>query len=338
MHWIVAPSNPRESHTTWLPRFLPDDCGHTFETVPATYDHDRSRASTSASQWGDYLGQARRVLAAARRHPGRVGIITVFPQLAMTVGLMKRLTLSRAPVIAYYFNTGALSSPIKRRIATAGLHAVDRFVLTTQLEIEAYAKALDMPKSRFAFAPFTVRREVRMLPVSEDAPFVVAMGSHHRDYATLCEALRGFPGKAVIVAGPHATEGLDVPDNVTIRSGLPLVECHALAQRARINVIPLDGAAMGAGTVTIVEAMMFGAAVIATDANGASDYVDDGVTGILTPLGDAAALRAKLDALWADEACRTALGAAAAEAVTQTFSHEAGARRLIEICDTFEPR
>ncbi|WMS43581.1 glycosyltransferase family 4 protein [Acuticoccus sp. MNP-M23] len=337
MHWIVAPSNPRESHHTWLPHFAPEDCGHTFETVAATYDHDRSRASTSLGQWGDYFGQARAVLAAARRHRGPVGIITVFPQLAMAVGLLKRLTLSRVPVIAYYFNTGALGSRIKRRVATLGLGGIDRFVLTTHLEIPAYATALGLPETRFAFAPFTVRREVRSLKVDEDAPFVVAMGSHHRDYATLCEALRGFPGNATIVAGPHATEGLDLPDNVTVRSGLPLVECHALAQRARINVVPLDGAAMGAGTVTIVEAMMFGAAVIATNANGADDYVADGTTGILTPLRDAAALRRTLDALWTDEPRRTALGNAAANAVTDEFSHEAGARRLIEICNSFEP-
>ena len=337
MHWIVAPSSPRETHDTWLPRFAPPNSGHTFETVAANYHHDRSRPSTSPRQWGDYFGQARAVLAAARRHPGPVGIITVFPQLAMAVGLMKRLTFSRVPVISYYFNTGALGSRLKTRIANAGLHGVDRFVLTTHIEIAAYAAALKLPASRFAFAPFTVRREDRILEVAQDDPFIVAMGSHHRDYATFCEAMRGFPGEGVIVAGPHATDGLDVPDNVTVRSGLPLVECHALAQRARINVIPLDGSAMGAGTVTIVEAMMFGGAVIATDSNGADDYVDDGRTGVLTPLGDAAALRAHIDALWADDARRAALGAAAAEAVTETFSHVAGARRLIEICDTFEP-
>lgn len=60
---------------------------------------------------------------------------------------------------------------------------------------------------------------------------------------------------------------------------------------------------------SIIEAMMTGLAVVATDIRGSREEVVDGTTGLLVPVGDADALAGALAALAADPARRAALGA-----------------------------
>jgi glycosyltransferase involved in cell wall biosynthesis len=57
--------------------------------------------------------------------------------------------------------------------------------------------------------------------------------------------------------------------------------------------------------------MLLGKAVVATDAGGVPELIEDGTTGFLTPPGDAAALADRLVRLLGDPALRAGLGAAA---------------------------
>ena len=66
------------------------------------------------------------------------------------------------------------------------------------------------------------------------------------------------------------------------------------------------------------EAMAHGRPVVATAVGGLVDAVEDGVTGLLVPPRDAAALRAALERLLGDPELRRSLGAAARERVVRT--------------------
>jgi glycosyltransferase involved in cell wall biosynthesis len=61
----------------------------------------------------------------------------------------------------------------------------------------------------------------------------------------------------------------------------------------------------------VLEAMAIGRPVVGSDVDAVPELVQDGVTGVLVPAEDPAALRAALDALAADPARRRALGQAA---------------------------
>jgi glycosyltransferase involved in cell wall biosynthesis len=63
--------------------------------------------------------------------------------------------------------------------------------------------------------------------------------------------------------------------------------------------------------------------VVATDSAAMREYVMPDETGILTPVGDSAALAAALRRLGADSELRTALGQRGAESVRSTFNHDA---------------
>ncbi len=73
---------------------------------------------------------------------------------------------------------------------------------------------------------------------------------------------------------------------------------------------------------TIVEAMAFGRPVVACRVGGNPEAIDDGVTGLLVPPRDPAALAAALADLAADPDRRRAMGERARQAVSQRFSLE----------------
>ena len=66
---------------------------------------------------------------------------------------------------------------------------------------------------------------------------------------------------------------------------------------------------------SVVESLVVGTPVIATSAGGVAEVVQDGVNGLLVPVGDAAALAAAVDRYFEDGALRKRLRANASESV-----------------------
>ncbi len=74
---------------------------------------------------------------------------------------------------------------------------------------------------------------------------------------------------------------------------------------------------------SIIEAMMAGLPVVATNIRGAREEVVDGETGLLVPVGDGVALAAALNRLVADAALRARLGAAGRSRALALFDENA---------------
>jgi glycosyltransferase involved in cell wall biosynthesis len=241
-------------------------------------------------------------------------------------------------VLAWSFNMGQDHGGLKMRLARLGLQAVDCIVVHSRREIATYARSFGLPEERFVFVPFSVN--VLHPTVGEDVeePFLLAMGSANRDYASLFEAVRGLDIPLLVVAGDHAVAGLDRPANVEVRAGLSLDECHVLAQRARLSLVPVANVWSASGQVTFIEAMMFARPVIATDSIGSADYIRDGENGVLVPPADPAALRAAILRLWDDPAARGRLGAGARRYALDHLTHEAAAATLAGLCDRLQAR
>ena len=58
------------------------------------------------------------------------------------------------------------------------------------------------------------------------------------------------------------------------------------------------------------EAMAYGRPVVSTGVGGLADAIEDGITGLVVPPGEVAALREALERLLADSALRDELGSA----------------------------
>jgi glycosyltransferase involved in cell wall biosynthesis len=337
MHWAVAaPFTIDPEIDRWLMPFVAGE-RHQFTMVPVRRLqrrpswHDRRRRTAGPGDWASAWSQGT-----AAWGESRGGVITVFPHLAVVAGIHQRLRVRRKPVVAWCFNLGALYPGLKGAAARFVLACIDRFVVHSRAEVVRYAQWLDLPSDRFRFVPL----QRGLIPIEEEEdqeqPFILAMGSAGRDYAAFFDAVRVTGHPTVVVAASHAMGGLAVPANVELRSSLLAEECHRLAQRARMVVVPLLDGKTACGQVTILDAMRMGRPVVATSCPGSEDYLENDSTGLLVEPRDVGALRRAIERLWDDGGLRQRLGRNAARFAAEHCSDEAAGKSLRLILDEVE--
>lgn len=334
MQWtVITPFIDETGNAKWLTPFVPGK-QHQFRMLNrqtpslAQSWHTRRSRETAYQEWLGFLNQTRMALA---QKPD--GIITVFPQLATTVGLRQRLASRRIPVIAWCFNIGACYPGAKRLLAQTALKDVSRFIVHSNRERENLSQWLELPLSRFEFVPLQRGKITVTEPEEMSNPFLLAMGSAQRDYSTLFKAVEKLGLRTIVVAGSHALAGLTIPDNVEVQSGLTMDECLQLAQKARISVVPLLDSQTAAGQVTIVEAMSMSRLVVATRCIGSEDYIKHGETGLLVEPYSVDDLAQTIERLWNDQELRNNISKQAGDYSSKHFSDEAAGAALGRILD-----
>ena len=137
----------------------------------------------------------------------------------------------------------------------------------------------------------------------EEPPHVLYVGrlSEEKGVRDLAEAAAGLP---LVVVGDGPLRDL-VPSAVGF---VPHDELGPYYERAAVVCVPSRREGYG---VAAREAMAYGKAIVTTGVGGLADAIDDGVTGLVVPPGDVAALRAALEQLLGDAGLRRRLGAAA---------------------------
>jgi glycosyltransferase involved in cell wall biosynthesis len=102
----------------------------------------------------------------------------------------------------------------------------------------------------------------------------------------------------------------------------------AVLAKTHIFVLPSHSEGL---SNALMEAMASGCACIATDVGGNAFLLQNGISGLLYPPGDVAALRAHLERLIQDPAKRRSLGAAARARIDAEFSWEIVGKRYAEL-------
>ncbi|HSN84643.1 MAG TPA: glycosyltransferase family 4 protein [Polyangiales bacterium] len=336
MHWTVAAPFIHDlgaEDSGWLTPFVPGT-RHEFAIVPRRRPlanwHDRASPVSTREEWVDYWHHASDTLAVARE-----GIITVFPQLPALIGLRQRFSRKKHPLVAWLFNVGVCYPGWRGSVSRFALADVDRFVSHSRREGDMYAEWLGLPRERFVFVPIQKPEIPVEYEEDQEDPFVLLQGSAHRDFPTFIEAVKRLGLRAVIVSGPRALEGIDVPPNVETPFGVSKADCLRLAQQARVNVVPMirDDEATAAGHVTIAETMWMKRPLIVSNCNGADDYVIDGENGYLVEPHSVDALADAIKKLWDDADLRSRIGAQAYDHARRTFSDEAAGATLGRILD-----
>ena len=117
-----------------------------------------------------------------------------------------------------------------------------------------------------------------------------------------------------------------VESRVIFRGGVSDAELVELYRRCEAFVLPSGQEGFG---IVFLEAMYFGAPVIAARSKGAVDVVSHEITGLLVDYGDVAGLRATIERMLEDAPLRARLAHAAHQQVTQDgeFTFDAFSRR-----------
>src|ERR1041385_2963666 len=157
----------------------------------------------------------------------------------------------------------------------------------------------------------------------------------------MCRLLPRYPDFCAVIIGAITAdqtafaEGLKrkletagLSSRVVMTGELPIGELPRWYRRLTIYAFTSRNEGFG---LTLLEAMSSGAALVASRAGAAELVVEDGVTGVLVPPGDADALAAALEPLMRDPAAAAAMGQRARQHVLQNFGMDAEAGRIAEV-------
>lgn len=132
-------------------------------------------------------------------------------------------------------------------------------------------------------------------------------------------------GDQEVARAHEAIARLGLAEVVHLRSWLSPFEVDRLLSSAHVLVLPSlsEGQPMA-----ILEAMAHGLCVVASDVGGIPDLIEDGVSGLLVPPADPAALESALRHVITDPATRSRLGAAALHRARHEFDVDLIWKRL----------
>jgi len=160
----------------------------------------------------------------------------------------------------------------------------------------------------------------------------------------MCRLLPRYPDFTAVIVGAvvpeqqgfanglkQQIEAAGLQSRIVITGELKIEEVQRWYQRLTIYAFTSRNEGFG---LTLIEAMSSGAALVAARAGAAEFVVEDGVTGVLTPPGDAEALVAALEPLMEEPAAAIAMGQQARARVVEKFSLEAEANAIAAVYKT----
>ena len=232
---------------------------------------------------------------------------------------------------------GCISRAIEREALAAGVPRAKVHYLPNPVDID-----------RFAPASADERRRLRdELGIRSDSVVCVFVGRLSREKG-IVELVRAWtdarpPAELVVIGPPMTRNAWDVSEearaiaassevSAAIRfvGGVPADEVARWLRAADFAAQPSHFEAMG---LAAAEEMAAGLPVVATDTGGYRDFVTDGETGLLVPVGDVAALARAVSRLASDAPLRERLGRAA-RARAEEFDARVVLERFARLIDT----
>lgn len=257
----------------------------------------------------------------------------------------------RAPLVTLY---SWISSGAKAKLLRFAWPGITTLVLPPSAQAEFAVKQLGVPAERIVSPKWVVDTEffdpALAKPEADKSSeqgiaMICSAGRENRDFATLIAALDGT-GVRCHIAG-SLVAGMDdrwraelgdrgeraaLPEGVSFGPLTP-VELRDLYARSRFVVLPLHPSDTDHGISCMIEAFAMGRAVVCTRVDGQRDALEEGVNGVFVPPHDAAALRAQILELIADEERTEAMGREARRLAEAEFGMERWVAALTEVLD-----
>ena len=178
------------------------------------------------------------------------------------------------------------------------------------------------------------------LEIDLDTPLIVCAARLEREkdvrslIAAMTEVKTAFPEVRCVVAGQGAQHAMLTAQiaEAGLQDTVQLLgfrtDAQALIQAGDIFVLPSLAEPFG---LVILEAMALGRPVIATDAGGPPEIIENGVTGLLVPPSDPPALAAAIRRLLTDRKATEAMGRRGQERFEARFTAARMAQDMLEL-------
>jgi glycosyltransferase involved in cell wall biosynthesis len=319
-HFTVAPSYPRPLAIA-IADYL-QSCGH----EPPYVIHGFGPWAASATS---------AVAALERRGVAAVAVVSAYTTVTHEWGaIVRALGGSRSRAAIFYRAWYPWIRTVTARTERHGLERA-RLVLANYDSVaalvrEEYGQGLAVRRMPYASAvAFRSAAELARAPAPAclarlrpaGAPLIVCVSRQmpRKGIPGLLRALAALRSEGVEFRACLVGPGRQLEAHRQLAAGLGLSESVALPGRVEdvypylkaADVFALPSLEEGSGSVSLLEALQAGTAVVASSCDGIPEDIDDGVTGLLVPPGDERALAEALRRLLLDPELRDRLAAGA---------------------------
>ena len=326
-------------HDRWLWKYLPSNTDEVdFLVTPGAVDRFK--------KWGKLINYypafwalgVRALLRTRRTHydlvvawEGKNGFPYAF--LRSIVGQ------KHPPLMILAFNIRGVISHFLG-LARFGLKSVSRVVVFTPSEVAKYQKLLGLSSEAISYCPhgwydatrwYDPNKIQKPEVMSRAGKFILASGRSYRDYGTLARAVEGTEVNVKVSGRPFNLAGIDFPANMEATGWLTDRELQDYLYKSHFYTVPLQPITHAGGDSSVLQAMSFGKAVVATRAPSTETYIEHGQTGLLVDSGDVEGLRKAILHLWQNPDEAVKMGKEARRRFEENHTIEKLAQRVYDI-------
>jgi glycosyltransferase involved in cell wall biosynthesis len=239
------------------------------------------------------------------------------------------------PMILLAFSLQGIVSHF-RGLVRFGLRSVSRVTVITPFELESYRRLLSLSPEAICYMPLgwydsVQRYKTQPVRTSAHGKFVYAFGRSYRDYGTLARAVEGTNIHVKISGRAFNLAGIELPGNIETTGWLNYREMEDYLFDSQFCVVPLQRITHSSGETSLLHAMSYGKAVVATRSPGTETYIQHGITGLLVDPGDVEGMRQAMLRLWQNPDEATEMGKQARRCFEENYKMDKLAQRVYDI-------
>ena len=242
------------------------------------------------------------------------------------------------PLIILAFSLQGVVSHF-RGLVRFGLRSVARVTVITPFELESYRRLLSLSPEAISYIPLgwydSVQQyetqQSRKSALAQDEKFIYTFGRSYRDYGTLARAVEGTDVHVKLSGRAFNLAGIELPHNIETTGWLNYREMEDHLFYSQFCVVPLQFIHHSSGETSLLHAMSFGKAVVATRSPGTETYIQHGLTGLLVEPGDVEGMRHAILQLWQNPDQAVRMGKEARRRFEENYKMEKLAQRVYDV-------
>jgi glycosyltransferase involved in cell wall biosynthesis len=261
-------------------------------------------------------------------------------QNGFTYALLRSIVgQANPPLIILSFNLqGVLSHFLG--LARFGMRSVSRVVVFTPSEVEHYQRLLTLAPEAISYCPhgwydpmrwYIPRENQNSEGPTRAGKFVFTSGRSYRDYKTLARAVEGTEAHVKVSSRPFNLSGVNLPTNMEALGWLDYRVHQDYLYESSFYVVPLQSIDFAGGDSSLLAAMSFGKAVVATRSPSTETYLQHGQTGLLVEPGDIQGMRQAILHLWRNPQEATRMGKEARRCFEENHTIDKLAQRVYDV-------
>lgn len=192
-------------------------------------------------------------------------------------------------------------------LARFGLKSVSRLIVFTPGEVTQYQRTLSLAPDAISYCPhgwydamewYDPKFRRPQNDLARIGKYILTSGRSYRDYETLARAVTGTEVEVRVSGRSFNLAHTPLPPNFQSTGWLAYRDFQDYLFASNFYVVPLQAIDHAGGDSSVLAAMSFGKAIVATRAPSTETYIQDGVTGLLVEPYDVQGMRETLLRLW----------------------------------------